>query len=157
MRIPPEITTFFISMVPIIDIRFGIPIGIHMGLSPFIAFFWGTLGNITATYIGMRLFQPITNFMMNHSKLSKKILNKIFESTRDKHEASVTKYGPIFIMLFVAVPLPGSGGLVGALIGFLFGISFWRNFAYTTAGILTAGTMVALGVKSIEAIFHILI
>ena len=156
MQLPPEITTFLISMVPVIDIRFGIPIGIGLGLTKSVAYFWGVTGNLLFTFAGMKLLDPITSFLSKRSKFFDKFFKNLFAVTRKHHEDNIEKYGPVFIMLFVAIPIPGSGALIGGLIGWLFGISFWRTFAYVTAGTLLAGCLILLGFGSIEALWHLL-
>lgn len=143
-------------MLPVVDIRFGIPIGIGFGLPKLVAFFWAIAGNLTATFIGMKLLDPITNYLRKKSKFFDGFFEKLFSKTRKKHEANFEKYGAIFITLFVAIPIPGSGGLIGGIIGWLFGISFWRNFGYVTIGVLMAGILIILGFTSIENIWKAL-
>jgi len=63
----------------------------------------------------------------------------------------------IALILFVAIPLPGSGGWTGALIAYLFGLSYWKSIKFITIGLAIAGVAVGLltvGVDSLIGVFR---
>lgn len=154
IHLTPELHTFLIAMVPIIDLRVGIPWGIAMGLTPMTAFFWAICGNLLITIVEMKLFDPVIK-LTRKIKAIDKFWTKIFHHTRTKHEANFEKYGPLFIMVFVAIPLPGSGAVVGAFAGYLFNLPFWKTFLYTALGAILAGVLIASGSQAVLSIMNI--
>lgn len=155
---PPELTTFFTSMLPVTELRGAIPLAIAtLGLTPWEAFFWGVLGNIIPNFFILWLLGPISAFLMRKSKLCDKLFTKLFNKTRKKYHKKFLKYGYIFLLLFVATPLPGSGGWTGTLIAFLFGASYWKAIGVISLGIICAGTLVTLGFESIVKIVELFI
>ena len=125
----PEITTFWLAMLPITELRGAIPFAIHvLELSPLKAFFWGVLGNIVSVLPILALLNPFSKFLMKKSKFFNQYLTKLFHKTRTKHSERFDKVGALLLVSFVSIPLPGSGGWTGSLIAFVFGIRF-RTFS----------------------------
>ena len=62
------------------------------------------------------------------------------------------KYGALGLLLFVAIPLPGTGVYSAAILAFLFGIRFWYSFISLTLGMLVAGVVVTLASTGIMEI-----
>lgn len=56
----------------------------------------------------------------------------------DKNREKIEKYGWIGLFLFVMAPLPGTGPLMGSLLGYLLKIGIWRNFSAVLLGTFTA-------------------
>lgn len=144
-----------VSMLPIIEIQGSIPFaqGV-LKLSPLEAFTCSLLGSLTMSAFLLWALEPVTRMLMRHSHWFKTILEKLFEKTRHKHSAVFNEVGAIFLIGFVAVPLPlpGSGYWSGTLIAFLFGIPFKKAYPLIVTGIVLAGILVTLGFTSIEAI-----
>ena len=98
----------------------------------------------------MLLLEPMTKIIAKIPILDK-ILNSIITRTRSKGE-QVEKYGALGLLLFVAVPLPGTGVYSAAILAFLFGIRFWYSFISLTLGMLVAGVVVTLASAGIMEI-----
>jgi uncharacterized membrane protein len=155
--ITPEAATFFGSMLPGVELRLGIPLGISMGLSPITAFFIGIVGNFIPNIVILKVLDPITKFLRRHSKFLDRFFGTLFEKTRNKHQDKFAKYGMVFIIVFVAIPLPGSGSWTGSLIAYLFGVKYWRALLLISLGIIIAGFLVTTGFGSIHALITYLI
>ena len=146
------IATFFISMVPIIELRGGLPYGIGFGLDYPLALTAAVLGNMVPVpfiivYI-RRIFQWLRR---RHAKMDAFITRQ--EQKAHLKGKTVEKYGPIALMLFVGVPIPGTGAWTGTL-----GASFLNMGIKSTAlavglGVILAGTVMALGSLGIVHIF----
>ena len=149
----PEITTFFTSMLPGLELRLGIPLGISLGLTPIQAFIIGTLGNLIPAFIILKLLNPITELLIKHSKLMDRFFTALFDKTRNKHSKRFAQYGKVFIIFFVSIPLPGSGAWSGSLIAYLFGVKYWQAIALISLGVIIAGILVTTGFGSIHALF----
>lgn len=140
---PPEAITFLAAMLPITELRASIPFAIQvLQLSPLEAFFWSILGNLIPNLIILLALEPITNFIRAKSKKLDVLIGDVFAKTRNKHSERFNKYGAFFLIVFVAVPLPGSGSWSASLIAFLFGVSYWRAVTLIFIGIVGAGIIV---------------
>ncbi|MBU1130689.1 small multi-drug export protein [Patescibacteria group bacterium] len=145
MELPKELLTILLAILPITEIRASIPIAISIyGLSPAAAFFWSVIGNIITTFFLLWCLSPAVNFLTKQDRWIKRLIDWIFQRTRDKAVKKYLKYGQWALILFVAIPLPGTGAWTGALIAFLFDIPKGRALVLITVGILLAATLVTL-------------
>lgn len=157
MHISPELTTFLSSMIPVGELRTAIPFAINiLGLPKEIAFIWAILGNMVPVFILLKLLDPITNLLMNHSKPLHDTLQKLFARTRTRHSKKFERYEALFLPLFVAIPLPGSGAWTGILIAFVFGIPYWKSVGLIGLGVLIAGIIITASTSPLTSLFHIL-
>lgn len=149
MNIPPELIVFFSSMLPVTELRGSIPLGFLLGLPPEAIFFWAIVGNFIPVLVFVWVLGPVTQILMKYSKWFNNFFNKLFIKTREKHKITLDRYGAIFLIIFVAIPLPGSGGWTGSLIAFLFGIPYFKAVGYILAGLLLAGTIITFGITGV--------
>jgi uncharacterized membrane protein len=70
------------------------------------------------------------------------------EKTRKKIHAGVEKYGEYFLIIFIGIPLPGSGVYSGALGAYLLGMSFRKFIIANIFGVLIAAAAVTIAVLS---------
>ncbi len=144
----PELVTFLFGAAPIGEIRVAIPWGMTLGdLSSQEAFFWGFLGNVLATTIVILILPTLTKFARKHSKPLDHLLEKIFTKTRKKHSKNFTRFEEIFLVILIAIPLPGSGGYTGALVAWLFGVKPKIAIPLIALGIFLAG-LIVLGITN---------
>lgn len=132
---------FLVSMLPIIELRGAIPIGLKLGLEPLETFLLSLFGNvliIPILLIGLdfflKLFKRIDFF--------KKIIDKIEIRAKGKYEKLLKKYGLFALVVFVAIPLPGSGAWSGALVSKLMFIDNKKAFFLISLGVLIASIIV---------------
>lgn len=147
--------TVGIAMSPVLEARGAIPFAmgvLHMPLWQ--AFLWAVLGNITIVIILLRFLEPVTTFLMKHSKFFNEWLTALFHKTRHKHSLKFNEIGAVFLITFVAIPLPVTGAWTGSLIAFLFGVRFWPALILISIGVICSGTLVSLGFESITTIVH---
>jgi uncharacterized membrane protein len=148
--------TFLAAMVPLTELRLAIPFGYaQFDLDIWTAVGAGILGNIFVVAL-ILLLLPVIVKLFWQVELFRGILEKIFAKTRDKFAGKISKWGAIALILFVAVPLPGSGGWTGALVAYLFGLSYWKSMKFISIGLVIAGVLVGLltvGVDSLIGIF----
>ena len=147
--------TFLISMLPLIELRLGIPFGYaRFDLPILVAGVVATLGTILSVALLLRCLPFFIKLSLKISFL-KKILEKVFEKTRAKHSETVTHLGEIALVIFVAVPIPGSGGWGGALIAYLFGLSYWKALKFISIGLVFAAIIVGLLTIGIDKIIQL--
>lgn len=153
MNIPPELLVFFSSTLPITELRGAIPLGFYIGLPAEVTFIYALVGNFLPVFFILWVLDPISKFLSRHIAYFKKFFDKLYERTHDKHKDAIEKYGPIFLIVFVAIPLPGSGAWTGSLIAFLFGIKYWKAILYIFIGLIISGTLVTLASMGVINLF----
>ena len=155
-NLPPQITIFITSMIPLIELRGSIPLGFFFGLAPETIYLLTVIGSLIPAFFILLLLNPISNFLMKHFEICNKFFTKLFANTREKHTDAIIKYGPIFLVVFVAIPLPGSGAWTGSLLAFLFDIKYWQAISLIAIGLAISGLiMIGLSIAGIE-LFHLI-
>jgi uncharacterized membrane protein len=154
----PELKTLLISMLPIGELRVAIPVGMAVYDLPFwSAFLWSFIGNIIPIFFviwGLDLL--INKFAVHRIYFLNKFFNWLFERTRKKHTKSFKRWQNLALVVFVAIPLPGTGAWTGALIAYVFGIPLKRAFPAIASGVLIAGiivTLITLGIINLPFTF----
>ena len=133
------IGTFIISMLPIIELRGAIPVAFAMGLNWKIAIICAIIGNLLPIPFILLFLDVIFKFMKKHNILGNFVL--WLEEKGRKNAPRVEKYGFWGLMLFVAIPLPGTGGWTGALIASVMKMSKKNSIISITLGVLLAATV----------------
>lgn len=155
----PELAVFFTAMTPFFDLKLSIPLGKELGLSVPITLLFSIAGNVIPAALTLAAIKPLTEYARNHSPKMDRIITKIFKKTRESHSKykdKFRKYGVIFLAVFIALPLPGSGTIGGSLIAFIIGLDYWKALAGITAGIILAAVFISAGVESIAATWNYL-
>jgi len=146
--LPPEWTTFVISMFPIVELRGAIPYAIGVAGLPWpTAYLFAVAGNLVPVVPILLFLGPISRWLDRLPGFGR-FFEWLFARTRKK-SAPVDRYGPWGLALFVAIPLPVTGAWTGAALAFLLGIRFHRSFPAITAGVLLAGVVVTLAVTGV--------
>ena len=144
-----EWATLFISMLPIVELRGGIPFGIAMGLDWYTAMFIGVLGNMIPVPFIIWFIRPVLNFLRRRKCFAKLVAWQ--ERKMKKHSASVAKYSALGLFLFVAIPLPGTGAWTGAMVSDFLDMKMSHSLISICAGVIVAAALVtvaAMGVVS---------
>ena len=140
---------FLISMVPLIELRGALPVALTMGLDPLPAYIICVLGNMIPV--------PFIYFFARKVLIwgaDKKYIGKFFTFCLEKGEQAgkklvgTTGRGGLFValMLFVGIPLPGTGAWTGALGASFLNMGFKSTVASVSLGVVMAG--VIMGVAS---------
>lgn len=143
--IPAQVSTMIIGMTPIFELRGAIPVGIgvyKMGILE--TYFWAVLGNIIPVVFLMFLFEIISKWLSARFEFWDRFFKWLFERTRKKVSKNIEKYGDWGLFVFVAIPLPVTGGWTGALGAFLFGINKFKAIGIISCGILVSGLIVTI-------------
>lgn len=142
----PELVIFLTSMLPLSELRGAIPLGILVYNMPaWYAFLWAVLGNlIPIIFIIWGLDLLINKFLIHKIYIFNRFFTWLFERTQRKHSKKVERWGELALVIFVAIPLPGTGVWTGSLIAFVFGIPAKRAFPLIALGVLIAGILVSL-------------
>ena len=143
------IFTFLLAMLPITELRGSIPIAIaNFHLPTGYAFIASVLGNLIPIIPILWFLEHFTDWIGVHSRIGQRILQWVFHRTRRRTKI-VEKYGWLGLMLFVAIPLPGSGIWTGSIAAFLLGMKRRSAFMAMTGGVLIAGILITLGTNKL--------
>jgi len=145
-NIPPEWAVLVMSMLPVAELRLAIPIGLTVyKLSIITTFIYAVIGNMIPVIFILYFIDPVSKFLMKHSRLFDKFFTWLFERTKIKFEKKSVKYGGIVaLILFVAIPLPVTGAWTGSLAAWLFQIPKKYAIPAIISGVLIAGIIVTL-------------
>lgn len=140
--------TLLITILPISELRGGIPLGISLGLDPLFTFFIAIIANALIffpIFLALRLFY---DKVLSRIPLFDKYLDRVRKIGKPK----VEKYGFWGLTLFVAIPLPITGAYTGTILAWLLGMNWKKAFPAVGLGVIVAGVVVlliTLGVISI--------
>lgn len=144
----PLLYTIAITALPAIELRGAIPVGIALGLSPLTAFLISTLANIAIIFPIFLFLDHLFKYFRNFG-----IVDRVISRVQRKTQKYVEKYGPLGLLLFVAIPLPGSGAYSGCLAAYIFGISRKQSYSAIAGGVIIAGILVTLASAGVLALF----
>ena len=134
--------TLVTAMMPILEIRGAIPVGVASGLDPWLAFAVGFVGNMLPIPILILLTRKIIEWLKKHNMLVK--LTAWLENKGSKGAQKVQKYSFWGLFILVAVPLPGTGAWTGALVASLLDMRLKRALPAIAMGVAVAGLIVLL-------------
>lgn len=134
--------TLFTAMMPILEIRGAIPVGVASGLDPWLAFAVGFVGNMLPIPILILLTRKIIEWLKKHNMLVK--LTAWLENKGSKGAQKVQKYSFWGLFILVAIPLPGTGAWTGALVASLLDMRLKRALPAIAMGVAVAGLIVLL-------------
>ena len=135
--------TFLLSMMPVGELRFGLPYGIALGLEYPLALMAALLGNIIPVPFIIVYIKRIFAWMRRHLPVLDSFITKMEDKANLKGE-TVEKYGPVGLLLFVAIPLPGTGAWTGALIAAFLDMKTERAVPYIMLGVVIAAMIMTL-------------
>lgn len=143
--VPAEVVVLIISMMPIFELRGGIPLGAFLELVWWKTYLMAVLGNLIPVVPLLLFLNPVSKWLKRHISLADRFFEWLFARTRRRTEARMRKYG-IFLglMLFVAIPLPVTGAWTGCAAAFLFGVKFRYSLPAVMAGVLIASIIVSI-------------
>ena len=134
------ISTFFISMVPIVELRAGLPYGIALGLEYHLALIAAVVGNMLPVPFIIVFVERVFAWIRKHMPSLDGFVTRLENKAHLKSD-TVQKYGPIALMLFVGIPLPGTGAWTGSLIAALLGLKPRNAIPFIMLGVLLAAAI----------------
>ena len=141
-KIPPELIIFFISMLPILELRGGLIAAKLLGVEFVRAFIICYIGNIIPVPFILLFIRKIFQFLRDKKGFSKIIEKLEIRSMRQSEK--VKRWRDWGLLAFVAIPLPGTGGWTGALIAALMDIRIKKSFPIIAIGVLIAGIIMSV-------------
>src|SRR3989344_8094281 len=138
------IKAIILSMLPISELRGGIPLAISYGVNPLFAFIVCVLANILVIPI-MFLFLDTLHKLLLKINFYRKCFDFYIEKSRKKLEKYIgTKTEFWFILIFTGIPLPITGAYTATVLSWFFGLKRLKAFLAIALGVIIAGIIVTL-------------
>ena len=140
--LPPLESTFFVAMLPVLELRGAVPLGMALGMDPLVTFAVAVLGNL----VPVIPFYWLLRFLYWRGVSNRYLgpLFRFFDRRAKLNSPTVRKYGLVGLTLLVAVPLPGTGAWTGTVVAALLDIPFKQGFPAIVIGTFIAGVIVTV-------------
>ena len=135
--------TFLLSMLPVGELRVGLPYGIALGLEYPLALMAALLGNMIPVPFIIVYIRRVFEWMRKHMPKLDALVTKMERRADDKGD-TVREYGHWALLLFVAIPLPGTGAWTGSLIAALLDIPTSKAVPVIMLGVCIAAAIMTL-------------
>lgn len=140
-HISPQLSVFFVSMIPLIEERGGLILSRLLNIPLWQGVFWCVIGNIVPIPFILLLIKKILHWMDSHhmSKIVSWVMAKA-----EKNRPAIEKYGFWGLMIFVGIPLPGTGAWSGALVASVFDMDLKKASVSILLGVFLAAIIMTV-------------
>ena len=142
LSLSKEMIVFIISMIPILELRGGLLAAAWFEVNMWKAIMLCITGNIIPIPFILWFITPIFN-CLKKTKLFRPMVEKLEKKSMGKSE-KIQKYEFIGLLLFVGIPLPGTGAWTGSLIASLLDIKFSKAMIAIACGLVMATTIMCI-------------
>ncbi|XP_011086406.1 uncharacterized protein LOC105168151 [Sesamum indicum] len=140
---PDEAVVFALATLPVIELRGAIPVGYWLQLKPVTLTVLSILGNMVPVPFIILYLKKVATFLTGKNQAASRFLDMLFERAKQK-AGPVKEFQWLGLMLFVAVPFPGTGAWTGAFIASILDMPFWPAVSANFFGVILAGLLVNL-------------
>ena len=137
-----ELLVFIIYLMPILELRGGLIAASLLGLNPITSYIIAIIGNVIPVPFILWFINSILNWMRDSKRFSK--IAKWLDGKVEKHKGQIEKYGFWGLILFVGIPLPGTGAWTGCLIASVLEMDRKKAFIAAMIGIFIASIIMML-------------
>lgn len=134
--------TLLMSMVPVVELRGGIPFGVGLGLDIWPAYCAAVVGNMIPVPFIIVFIRRIFKWMRVRSRRLGSLVDRLERKAHLKGQ-KVTKYKYLGLMVLVAIPLPGTGAWTGALVAAFLDMRLRKALPAIFLGVLIAGLAIS--------------
>lgn len=144
------IVTFILSMSPILELRGSIAYGLGAGLDRRFVFLVAIIGNIIPVPFIILFIRKVFEWMRKHMKWLGGLVERLEAKGNDpKNQEKIKKYGFWGLLMFVAIPLPGTGAWTAALVAAMLGMRLKDAVPAICIGVISAGIIVTVAYSGI--------
>ena len=137
-----ELFVFLISLMPILELRGGLIAASLLGLNPITSYIIAIIGNIIPVPFILWFINSILDWMRKGKKLSK--VAKWLDGKVEKHKGQIEKFGFWGLVLFVGIPIPGTGAWTGCLIASVLEMDRKKAFIATMIGLIMSSIIMMI-------------
>ena len=139
-----ELLVFIISLLPILELRGGLVAASLLNVEPLVGYVISIIGNMIPIPFILLFITKILDWMEDSKiKLFRKISSWLHKKAK-KNKTQIEKYGYLGLILFVGIPLPGTGAWTGCLIAALLNMDRKKSFYAVIAGIIMASIIMMI-------------
>lgn len=149
-----SLVTFLISMLPVVELRLAIPMGVSLGLPVWKAAIISIIGNLLPAPFIIAFIRVVMEWLRGKSKAMQRFVAWLERKGSGAKAERVRHYEFWGLLVLVAIPLPGTGAWTGALIAALLDIRMKRALPPIVAGVLIAALIVSLATMGV---IHLLV
>lgn len=139
-----ELIVFFISILPILELRGGLIAASLLNVSPLTGYIISIIGNTLPVPFILLFINKILDCMEKSKIKWMNKLSKWLDKKARKHKDSIEKYGYLGLTLFVGIPLPGTGAWTGCLAASVLNMDKKKSFISIMLGIIMASIIMML-------------
>ena len=144
MAFGKEILVFIISLMPSFELRGGLIAAALLNLAPIPSYIISIVGNLLPIPFILLFINKILDWMRKSKvKFFNSIVNWL-DGKVEKHKSQIEKYGYLGIVLFVGIPLPGTGAWTGTLIASVLEMDRKKTFLATILGVFMASIIMMI-------------
>jgi uncharacterized membrane protein len=143
------LVTFIISMLPVVELRLAIPMGVSLGLSIWQAAVISVLGNILPVPFIIAFIRVVMDWLRTKSKTMQRFVQWLEAKGTGPKANRVRQFEFWGLLLFVAIPLPGTGAWTGALVAALLDVRMKRALPPIITGVVMAAVIVSLATAGV--------
>ena len=144
--------TMLVSMIPVIELRGGLPFGVALGLPYYLAFPAAVIGNLIPPPFIIVYIRRIFELMRRYLPWLNGVVDKLERKAHLKRR-TVSKYKYLGLILFVAVPLPGTGAWTGSLAAAFLDMPLRKALPSVFVGVLIAGVAISMLTFGVTSLF----
>ena len=137
------IMTALVSMLPVVELRGGIPYGVSAQLPLYLAVIAAVIGNMIPIPFLIVFTRRVFEWLRRHIPKLDGAIGRLEERAAKKREL-VLRYKFWGLLLLVAIPLPGTGAWTGALVAAVMNLRLKKSLPAIFAGVLVAAGIVAM-------------
>jgi uncharacterized membrane protein len=137
-----EILVFIISLMPILELRGGLLAASLLGLDPIPSYIISVIGNIIPIPFILWFMGAILKWMKTRKGL-KKIANWLDKKV-EKNREKIERFGFWGLVLFVGIPLPGTGAWTGCLVASVLEMDKKKSFIAAMIGVFMASLIMMI-------------
>ncbi len=137
-----DIIVFIISLLPILELRGGLLAASLLKVSFLKGYILSIVGNVLPIPIVLLFLEKIFDFLKK-IKLTKNIIIKLEKKILSKKK-QIDKYGYLGLLLFVGIPLPGTGAWTGSALAVLLQLDKKKSFIYIILGVILASIIMSI-------------
>lgn len=139
MGLTPEMVIFIVSLLPIVELRGGLIAAALLGVEWYVALPICVVGNMLPIPFILLFIRKVFDWLKKIKCLQATIV-KLEAKTRKKGE-KIQKKRLIGLVIFVGIPLPGTGAWTGALAADLLDIRIKHSLPAIALGVIIAGAI----------------
>ena len=139
-----ELCVFFCSILPIIECRGSIPLGLALGLPWWQTFLLSVIGNLLPVPFILIFMNKILDWMTRSRVKMFYRFGNWLQRKVEKNKDKIEKYSYLGVLIFVAVPFPGTGAWTGTLIASVLRLEPKKSFLAALGGVLIAATIMTM-------------